>query len=63
MRRLEENLFMEMVKSEVEASLGLWTGSLEQNRRADTRISNYVKTSFKVYEKTKQSYEETYFNF
>ena len=51
LRRIEENLFIQMVKCEVEAALGPWIGSVEQKRSADMKISRSVKSSFHVYEK------------
>ena len=62
LRRIEEELFIEMVKFEVEAALGPWIGSVEQNRSADMKISRCVKSSFRVYEKCR-NYEGTYFKF
>jgi hypothetical protein len=52
-----------MVKSEVEDILGPWSGSVEQNKCADWKISSYVKTSFRVYEKSRKSPQETFFKF
>ena len=63
LRKIEENLFKEVVKFEVEEALGPWTGSAIQNRSADLKISTGIKSSFKSYEKNKQSFEESYFKF
>ena len=47
----------------MEAELGPWTGSAEQNRLADYKIAGSVKNSFKNYEKNKKEYEQSYFKF
>lgn len=63
MRKIEEKLFRALVKSEVELVYGPWTGTVEQNRSADMKISMIVKSSFKVYEKTRKTFEPSYFKF
>ena len=63
MRDIEMELFTDFAKSEVEAKHGPWMGSNENNKLADLCISKIVKTSFKNYEKSKEKYEPTYFNF
>ena len=62
-RKVEEGMFSGMVKSEVEDILGPWSGSVEQNKCADWKISSHVKTSFRVYEKSRKSPQETFFKF
>ena len=63
LRDLEQELFVVFVKNEVEAKQEPWKGSYDNNKLADLRISNIIKTSFKNYEKTKENYEPTYFKF
>jgi hypothetical protein len=63
LRRLEEQLFIEFARPLVEEALGCWTGSAIQNKSADVNISNYVKISFKAYEKTRESIQQSYFKF
>ena len=63
LRDLEEELFTFFGKKEVEEQHGPWVGSYENNKLADLRISSIVKTSFKNYEKSKESYEPTFFKF
>ena len=63
LREIEEKSFAHIFKKEVEAELGPWTGSAEQNRLADYKIAGSVKNSFKNYEKNKKEYEQSYFKF
>ena len=64
LRKIEEEMFVTFIKQEVEEEIrGPWTGSKEQNRLADFKIALCVKSSFKVYEKTRQLFEKSYFNF
>ena len=63
LREIEEMSFAQIFKYEVEAELGSWTGSDEQNRLADYKIAGSVKNSFRNYEKTKKGYEQSYFKF
>ena len=44
LRRVEEKLFIEVVKEEVEGPLGPWEGSQDQNRLADKKLAFHVKT-------------------
>ena len=55
--------FISLVKEEVENELGTWIGSDEQNRLADFKISTSFKIAFKNYERTKKTYEKSYFKF
>ena len=52
LREFEEMSFAQIFKDEVEAELGSWTGSDQQNRLADYKIAGSVKNPFKNYEKT-----------
>ena len=64
LRRIEENMFYQIVKQEVEEENGgSWFGSAHQHRIADMKISGYFKSSFKVYEKNKDERETQYFVF
>ena len=63
LRDIEEMSFINLVKEEVENELGTWIGSDEQNRLADFKISTSFKTAFKNYERTKKTYEKSYFKF
>ena len=63
MRNIEEGIFRDLVKIEVEAELGDWSGSKEQNQMADLKIAKNVKSSFCEYEKNRNSYDENYFKF
>jgi hypothetical protein len=63
LREIEEMSFAQIFKDEVEAELGSWTGSDEQNCLADYKIAGSVKNSFRNYEKTKKGYEQSYFKF
>ena len=63
LRKIEEKMFTELVKKEVEEELGDWSGSKEQNDLADNKISMNIKSSFRVYEKTKASHEKSFFKF
>ena len=47
----------------VEEELGCWTGSVDQNKTVNMKMSSYVKTSFKAYEKTRKPIQESYFKF
>ena len=61
LRKIEEDLFFTFIKKEVETEKGTWQGSLEENRLADTRVSEIVRKSFKNYEKTKKKFDPAYF--
>ena len=51
LREIEEYMFKNLVKGEVEEQTGVWTGSNVQNKMADEKISKGVKSSFRTYEK------------
>ena len=63
LRKIEEKMFAEQVKKEVEEEVGDWCGLKEQNNLADAKISLNVKSSFRVYEKSKKPFEKSYFKF
>jgi len=63
MRDIEMELFTAFAKNEVEATHGPWEGSYENNKLADLCISKIFNTSFKNYEKSREKYEPSYFNF
>ena len=60
---IEERVFIDIVKSEVVQILGEWQGSRDQNKLADQKVTNYVKNSFRVYEKNIKKFEKSYFQF
>ena len=62
-RKVEEEMFMVTVKKEVEATMGPWRGTVEENKKADDLISRCVKSSFYVYEKSRNDLDELYFKF
>ena len=62
-RRIEEKVFIEIVKNEVVQILGDWQGRHDQNKLADQKVAYYVKNSFKVYEKNLKKFEKSYFKF
>ena len=63
LRKIEEMIFFDLVKNEVEEELGGWSGSLEQNELADRRISDSVRKSLKNYENNRKHYEHSVFEF
>lgn len=63
LRKIEEDMFRDLVKHEVEAELGDWSGSKQQNQMADLKIAKNVKSSFCEYEKNRHSYDDNYFKF
>ena len=62
LRRNEEVLFS-LLKEEVEEEWGLWEGSKEQNSSVNLKIATKLKTMFKMYEKNKAVFEDSYFTF
>ena len=63
LRKIEEKMFTDLVKKEVEKEVGEWRGSKQENNLADFKIVMNVKSSFRTYEKTKQSFEKVFFKF
>lgn len=63
LRKIESNLFMTTVKPQMVAEVGPWLGTKEQNHNADLKISMIVKSSFKVYERSRKDFEPSYFKF
>ena len=62
-RVIEEEVFFQSVKAEVENMMGPWCGTPRQNECADSRIAISIKSAFKVYEKNKEDFEDSYFKF
>ena len=62
MMTIEETTFG-VVKSEVEKEFGSWTGTLNENKKADILIVTALYNSLKSYEKTRKPYEESFFVF
>ena len=62
MLAIEEKTFG-VVKGDVEKEFGEWTGTLDQNKKADSLIASALYSSFKTYEKNKKSYEDSFFIF
>lgn len=63
LRFIEERVFKEFIRKEVEKELGVWNGSREQNKLGDWKTALCIKSSFKVYEKSKDKYQKSYFKF
>ena len=63
LRLMEEKLFVEEVKDEVEKKLGSWIGSKKQNCLADLKVAVTVKNALKAYEKNKKDHEKSFFVF
>ena len=63
LRLMEERLFVEEVKHEVEKKLGSWIGSRKQNCFADLKVAVTVKNALKAYEKNKKDHEKSFFIF
>ena len=63
LRSIEELMFKSTIKLEIEMKMGEWIGSCEQNKYADMKIAVEVRDSLNNYEKSKESYEESYFSF
>lgn len=62
-RGIEERIFKDQVRGEVVKELGAWTGSKEQNQLGDFKTAMCIKSSFKVYEKSRDKFQKSYFNF
>ena len=62
-RAIEEEVFFHSVKAEVENMMGPWCGTPKQNECADSRTSLSIKSAFKVYEKNKEKFQDSYFKF
>ena len=52
-----------VVKKSIVKDCGSWSGSLENNRKADQMIARVIRRSIHNYEKNRKSYEKTYFLF
>ena len=46
-----------------EATDKMWSGSKEQNQRADVIVATKIRTSFRVFENTKTGHKVSYFVF
>ena len=59
-----EDIIFNNIKKEVEDDTGKdWSGTAEENRRADFKVSKSVKSSFESYEKTRKSSDASFFRF
>ena len=47
LRAIEESVFIEYAKKEIEKKFGPWTGSKSDNKKADLIIALYIKTCFR----------------
>ena len=63
LRVMEERIFLDLVKSDVEKETGIWKGDRDQNNLADEKIARVVKNALKGYEKNKKNFEDSYFMF
>ena len=65
LRNIEEFMFKNLVKDEVEKASGPWEGNESQNYLADRKIAAGVKSTLKNYEKKTdvQDYDGGYFTF
>ena len=63
LRVMEERIFLDLVKSEVEKETGIWKGDRYQNNLADEKIARVIKNALKGYEKNKKDFEDSYFMF
>ena len=63
MRSIEEGIFVNVVKKEVEDQMGPWEGNSAENKLADQKISSHIKTSFRIFEKSKKYPDIAVFNF
>ena len=63
MRSIEEGIFVNVVKKEVEEQMGPWKGSPAENKLADMSISGHIKTAFRIYEKSKKCPNVAVFKF
>ena len=62
-RGIEERVFKEHVREEVIKELGAWNGSKEQNQLGDFKTAMCIKSSLKVYEKSRDKFLKSYFKF
>ena len=65
LRNIEEFMFKNLVKDEVEKASGPWEGNESQNYLADRKIAAGVKSTLKNYEKKAdaEDYDGSYFTF
>ncbi len=63
LRKIEAKTFR-VVKEEVARKFeNGWDGGIEVNKEADKIVAGKVRNSLKIYEKTKQKYQPTFFLF
>ena len=59
-----EDIIFNNIKKEVEEDTGKdFSGTEEENRRADFKVAKSVKSSFESYEKTRKSSDTSFFRF
>ena len=64
LRQIEEEIFQEVIKSEVEEELGAWQGNGNQNVLADVKIAKAIRSAFYNYEKSVDvNIDESFFKF
>ena len=63
LRTIEETVFIEYAKEEIEKKFGPWKGSKSENKKADAIIASYIKTCFRIYEGTRHPQQQKFFNF
>lgn len=65
LREIEEYIFHNLVKGEVEKETGSWDGTESQNLLADRKIAAGVRSSLKNYESNSNAYDfdGSYFKF
>ena len=63
LRAIEETVFIEYAKEEIQKKFGPWKGSKSENKKADAIIASYIKTCFRIYEGTRLPLQPKFFNF
>ena len=51
------------MREEVIKELGPWKGSTQQNQLADIKTAMLIKSSLKVYEKSREKFQKSFFKF
>ena len=54
---------MNSVKSKILSEFAAWMGSKELNTEGDKKVTEVVRNSFKMYEKNKINFENSYCKF
>ena len=62
LRAIEMKTF-NVVKEKMIKDGGSWTGTQEENATADFKVAKMIRNSFYVYEKSKPSFQPSYFRF